>query len=82
MLQYLTEVSAIFKISLHTASYAQAVAGGATGGGDVGQKGEEGGEVRDGGEELKRRKMSGRRGRRAGREGSPVSSKTRAEVIR
>lgn len=46
MLQYLTEVSAIFKISLHTASYAQAAAG-VTGGGA------------GGGEELKRRKMGG-----------------------
>lgn len=78
MLQYLTEVSAIFKISLHTASYARAVPG-AAGGGVVGQQGRrEGGrgEVGEAGEEIKRGKMGG-----AGREGSPVSSKARGEVI-
>lgn len=63
MLQYLTEVSAIFKISLHTASYTQAEAG-VAGGGVVRQRGvggreRKGGEVKDGGEELKRRLMGG-----------------------
>lgn len=38
LLQYLTEVSAIFKISLHTASYAGAEAG-VAGGAVVRQKG-------------------------------------------